>query len=383
MNKKTGTKEWAKKNVNICNGCSHNCRYCYARQMKVRFKQTTVDAWETEVVLWDKVQQTYGKVNNNDSDVYDIMFPTTHDITPNIIEPCIAVLKNLLSVGNSVLIVSKPHIECIERLAAELEAWKKQICFRFTITAMNNDLLRYWERNAPLFEERFECLKLCFDKGFKTSISIEPALDIPTIKLLVDTLKPYVSEKIWIGIMKQVKSRVIIETEEDKKAVETILSNQKEDKIIEIYHALATYPVVCFKDSTREVIDNKTACKDSIREAMNEDANQEYLLKELLEKIEEIYSTFCSATIGDFISENEGLDEDTIDESIHNLSTYIETYKATHSKRITKTIQVRIGNLKDLLHQLEYMRDAFVEVCNMSWKIENTEYAISDVRKGE
>ncbi len=263
--KKTGTKEWAKKNVNISNGCSHNCRYCYARQMKVRFKQTTVDAWETEVVLWDKVQKTYGKVNNHASDVYDIMFPTTHDITPNIIEPCMAVLKNLLSAGNSVLIVSKPHIECIDRLTEELKSWKKQLCYRFTITAMNNDLLRYWERNAPLFEERFECLKLCFDRGFKTSVSIEPALDIPNIKQLVDTLKPFVSEKIWIGIMKQVKQRVIIETKEDRKAVERILRNQTEDNIIAMYRAISTYPVVCFKDATREVIDKKIAWKDSIR----------------------------------------------------------------------------------------------------------------------
>jgi DNA repair photolyase len=34
-----GTKEWADKTVNCCTGCSHDCLYCYAKGMAVRFKQ--------------------------------------------------------------------------------------------------------------------------------------------------------------------------------------------------------------------------------------------------------------------------------------------------------------------------------------------------------
>ena len=37
---KTGTKEWAKSNLNFQLGCEHGCRYCYAREMAVnRFKR--------------------------------------------------------------------------------------------------------------------------------------------------------------------------------------------------------------------------------------------------------------------------------------------------------------------------------------------------------
>ena len=32
----SGTKEWAKENVNCVTGCSNNCRYCYARAMGTR-----------------------------------------------------------------------------------------------------------------------------------------------------------------------------------------------------------------------------------------------------------------------------------------------------------------------------------------------------------
>ena len=34
-----GTQEWSVKTVNCTTGCSHDCRYCYAKGMAVRFKQ--------------------------------------------------------------------------------------------------------------------------------------------------------------------------------------------------------------------------------------------------------------------------------------------------------------------------------------------------------
>jgi len=258
--KKTGTKEWAPKNVNICDGCSHNCRYCYARYDKtVRFKHMQAQDWEVEKINEDAVSHNYHKVKNVTTEGYDIMFPSAHDITPAILQPCIAVLKKLLEAGKRVLIVSKPHFYCVFELVKELEPWKSQILFRFTITAMDSGLLRYWEPKAPIFEERFACLKYSFQNGFKTSISIEPALDIPQVPVLVDCLIPYVSDKIWIGKMKGVKQRVKVETEEDEAAVLRIIINQTDDKIIQLYESLCGIKAVCFKDSIREVIENAIA----------------------------------------------------------------------------------------------------------------------------
>ena len=36
-----GTGEWAAGNVNIQNGCEHNCLYCYAKAMAIRFRRNT------------------------------------------------------------------------------------------------------------------------------------------------------------------------------------------------------------------------------------------------------------------------------------------------------------------------------------------------------
>jgi len=82
MKKVSGTREWARSNVNVSNGCSHDCRYCYARNMAVRFKRKTAETWHLEEIDKDKVSKGYGKRRGT------IMFPTTHDITPGIFESC-------------------------------------------------------------------------------------------------------------------------------------------------------------------------------------------------------------------------------------------------------------------------------------------------------
>src|ERR1039458_2936037 len=138
--KKTGTREWADVNVNIIAGCEHRCRYCYAADMAKRFGRiVALDDWGTTCceVRPAEVNRERKKVNGR------IMFPTSHDITPRFLEECVTVLNKLLAAGNEVLIVTKPHLECVERLCQELAAYKDKIVFRFTIGAMDDDLLRF------------------------------------------------------------------------------------------------------------------------------------------------------------------------------------------------------------------------------------------------
>jgi DNA repair photolyase len=266
--KKTGTLEWAKKNINISDGCSHNCRYCYARQMKVdRYKQVSPENWDHETISQKKVDKNYRRVYNGDPSVYDVMFPTTHDITPAILEPCVRVLRRLLSVGNRVVIVSKPHMECIEALTVELKQWKPQILFRFTITALDDDLLRYWERNAPSLGERLSALKCCYDRGYETSVSIEPCLDLPNVPELVSTVSPFVKEKIWIGTMRGVRSRVRIDTEEDKAMVENLISGQSKENVLEIYDRLQGNEKVLWKDSIIRIVETEKLRPNKIKTA--------------------------------------------------------------------------------------------------------------------
>jgi hypothetical protein len=110
------------------------------------------------------------------------------------------VLGHILAPGNSVLITSKPHPECIravcERFAAHNRTGTNRIMFRFTIGATDDVILRYWDRNAPTFRERLAALEYAFRAEFRTSVSVEPMLDSEHVAQLFHTLKPFVNNSI-------------------------------------------------------------------------------------------------------------------------------------------------------------------------------------------
>ena len=190
-----GTQEWSVKTVNCTTGCSHDCRYCYAKGMAVRFKQVTPEQWSLERIRQKDVDKTYKKFDGQ------VMFPSSHDITPNNINSCKKVLEKLLISGNQVLVVSKPHLDCIQTICDGFQKYADQILFRFTIGACDDQILSYWEPGAPSYEERKACLKYAYHDAFKTSVSVEPMLDSENIDTLIKELSPYVTHSIWIGTL--------------------------------------------------------------------------------------------------------------------------------------------------------------------------------------
>jgi DNA repair photolyase len=192
----SGTKEWADHNVNLIDGCSHDCKYCYAKKMAIRFKRKTSATWKVMHVRQHDVDKGYRKKTGR------FMFPTSHDIVPA--EPfftaCMTVLEKLLRAGNDVLVTTKPHLKVVKYICNTFISFKSQIQFRFTITSMDDKKLAEWEPGAPKFQERFESMKLAFDAGYKTSISAEPCLEADP-RELIKTLRPFVTESIWLGSM--------------------------------------------------------------------------------------------------------------------------------------------------------------------------------------
>ena len=70
-----GVGEWAKHSVNIQDGCEHDCRYCYAKTMAIRFKRATAASWGKPRLRQHDVDRGFTKRAGR------IMFPTAHDIT--------------------------------------------------------------------------------------------------------------------------------------------------------------------------------------------------------------------------------------------------------------------------------------------------------------
>lgn len=202
MTNTKGTKEWAKRNLNIGQGCPNNCTYCYAKRMAKRFKRIENDAewsvWKPKRKNLDKGYKFVGKATP--PGLYDYMYPTSHDIFPENLLQTYRLLCKVLRAGNNVLITTKPRFECIEHLCDQLPGYEYDVCFRFTITSRFNEQLEKYEPGAPGFQERAKSLRYAFEHNFRTSISIEPLLDRSPLPI-IETLEKWVNDTIWIGAM--------------------------------------------------------------------------------------------------------------------------------------------------------------------------------------
>jgi len=242
----SGTREWASHSANATIGCSNNCEYCYSRDNYEKFDKSG-EKWIKERTDEKEVNKKRTKKEGT------IMFPTKHDITVNNYDDCLIVLKNLLKVGNNVLIVSKPSDIVIDRLTDNLDEYKKQILFRFTIGSMDNNILSFWEPNAPSFEDRFFALETAFNKGYSTSISMEPLLDndLEKTKELVAKLEPFVTDSIWIGKMNKPDKRIKIE---ENDYIRNYLSRQSDENILEIYNFFKNNKKIKWKESIKKIV---------------------------------------------------------------------------------------------------------------------------------
>jgi hypothetical protein len=225
-----GVGEWADYSENICYGCSNNCTYCYAKKNEKH--------WDYKDTPWYYMEpnlRTLAKGYRKRDGVS--MFPTSHDITTDlmrldsseiqklyddrkipkrgyktlmnmaqdrfvwsVLDLSIFQLKKLLKPGNQVLITTKPRMLCINTIMTKLAKDKDQITFRFTITSHYEHVITKWETKAPPFFERMGCLMNAYDRGWNTSVSIEPFLDPDPIPL-IKNVAPYVGHEgtIWLG----------------------------------------------------------------------------------------------------------------------------------------------------------------------------------------
>lgn len=245
---KTGTKEWADSNVNICYGCKNNCRYCYAKKMAIRFGRENSDSWKSMRLNQNAIKKKYIKRSGV------VMFPSTHDIVPEILDSCLIVLKKLLESGNNVLITTKPVLSCVKSICEHFFEFQNQILFRFTIGSSKNELLIFWEPYAPMFQERLMALKYAFNAGFATSVSIEPFLDYDPVPL-VEKLYPYVTNTIWLGKMNYIKRTGLSESTELN--YNRIRLNYTYENISLIHQKLSYKEKIRWKDSIRDILDLK------------------------------------------------------------------------------------------------------------------------------
>jgi len=134
------------------------------------------------------------------------------------------------------------------------EPFKNQILFRFTIGACDDQILSYWEPNAPGYDERKQCLIHAYQAGFQTSVSAEPMLDSANIDPLFGDLLPYVTHSLWIGTMNHLKrfgngSDMVL-----RQAIAKIRRSQTNGIIKAIYKRHKDNPLIRWKKEIKKIV---------------------------------------------------------------------------------------------------------------------------------
>lgn len=194
------------------------------------------------------------------------MFPSTHDITPANLKHYAKVLYKLVAAGNTVLIVSKPHLFCIQYICDNFKDYKKQLMFRFTIGSTNNKTLKFWEPKAPSFIERLMALRYAYKQGFKTSVSVEPMLDT-NMEALVRAVKPYVTETIWLGRVNNIRLALSLNVPNNKEAIkkgDDLLKAQSDAWVMQLYKHFRKDRKISWKDSIKKVVGLKRPTKKGL-----------------------------------------------------------------------------------------------------------------------
>ena len=246
----TGTQEWAASNVNLQDGCEHDCRYCYAKTMAIRFKRATAASWSKPRLRQHDVDRSFTRRPGR------IMFPTAHDITDQNLDECLTVLTRMLAAGNDLLIVSKPRVACITRLCDELKPYHAQIVFRFSIGSTDDAVLSYWEPGAPAYQDRLDSLKTAFLEDYSTSVSGEPMLDGDP-DALIAAVSMFVTDSIWLGKINRLRNILPLNCPRDPEAVrrgEALMATQTDAAIRALYARHRHDPKIKWKDSIKAII---------------------------------------------------------------------------------------------------------------------------------
>lgn len=246
-----GTKEWADKTLNLLSGCHNNCKYCFGRENAIRFHRKTPEDWREEVLNKTAFARKFAKRGGT------IMFPSTHDITQDHLTECITYLKKLLEVGNRVLIVTKPDLVCVKAMCDELDAYKDQILFRFTIGSTDDAVLKFWEPDAPNYASRAASVQYAFWAGYNTSLSCEPMLD-QRIDLVIEDLRRYITDSIWIGKMNKLRGRLSVNgfkhDEETQRAATQLLEWQRDENLEWLVEMYYNDPIIKWKESMHNLV---------------------------------------------------------------------------------------------------------------------------------
>lgn len=169
-------KEYAHLALNLYNGCTHACVYCYGRQYSTdkNFKYSLL---KNNVI--EKLKDDIIKIKNDfGNNIPEILMSFQGDVyQPDEIKIGITreVIEILIENKLPFTILTKGGTRAIRDFDL-LEKYDKCRFGTTLILCRNNDI-EYWEPGAPSYEDRIEACKTAHNLGISTWMSMEPVID--------------------------------------------------------------------------------------------------------------------------------------------------------------------------------------------------------------
>jgi DNA repair photolyase len=175
--------EYAKYAVNLYNGCTHGCRYCYVpiftRQRPADFHRQVVPRNNILNLLKLDCIEAEGKIHENVllcflTDPYP---PTGNELT-----------RRALMIFREHNIPFTVLTKGGKRAIRDFDLYSKRDEFASTLTLITEERRRKWEPFAEPFESRVEALREAKQRGITTWVSLEPVIDpAETLKIIEQT----------------------------------------------------------------------------------------------------------------------------------------------------------------------------------------------------
>lgn len=257
-----GTNEWADKTFNSHYSCQTGCFYCYAWRNACRRKLKHFDQYGLKTIK--KPEGIWNKKWRDRQEPFTIMYPSVHDVTPDIMDDAFITLHNMITAKNvKILFVTKPFLSVMERFIEEFIDNRERFTIRLTIGSDDETQRLFWEGNASTFAERRRVAETLHRKGFDGSVSAEPLL-IPkngsknfvkgTISF-INSLLPFVKNSIWIGLLNHVpvqKIRGRYLTGEEKSQIRNLTKHYTDENILRIVKHYYKNSKIFWKESIKK-----------------------------------------------------------------------------------------------------------------------------------
>lgn len=183
--------EYAGLALNLYNGCTHGCRYCFNDLTPWNghyFEEARPKANVIERVQKDaeKLAEIYSLASNGCPEILISFVGDPYQPAEKHLKQTRAAIEILIAHNLPFAILTKAGMLATRDF--DLLENYPQCRFGVTITLVGQEAVNQWEPNAPFWIERMKVLRLAKRRGIKTWLSLEPVIDPKQALMIIDIM---------------------------------------------------------------------------------------------------------------------------------------------------------------------------------------------------